>query len=122
MSAESVAYSLLTADGAVAALVSTRVYPDFIPQERDLPAVAVTRTETEYITTIHAGTPQAILATIEIWCLASTRLGAENLADAVIDALTGSPGGFMPQGRRPEFEAGPPEQHATVLTMQYWEL
>jgi hypothetical protein len=54
MSAETVAYAALSAAAAVTTLVSTRIYPDFVPQEKTLPAVAINRAATEYITTIHS--------------------------------------------------------------------
>lgn len=121
MSAESQAYAMLSADDDIVALVVDRVYPDFVPQDNALPAVAIIRTETDYVTTIHSGEPVAIQVTLEIWCLAATRLVADQLADTAMVTMTGSPGGFVPVGRRPETETGPPVQFATVLSLVCWE-
>lgn len=122
MSAESLAYSLLSADDDIIALVNDRIFPDFVPQDKTLPAIAIIRTETIYVSTIHSGEPVAIQVTLEIWCLAATRLAADQLADTAMVTMTGSPGGFVPAGRRPETETGPPVQFATVLSLVCWEL
>lgn len=117
MSAETVAYDLLKNAVPVTSLVSTRIYPDFVPEEKTLPAVAIARANTEPVNTIHSHVPAGALVTLEIWCMASTRAGAEALADAVLAALTGCE---EVQNRTPEFdaEAG---VFATVLTVVFLE-
>lgn len=103
MSAETVAYAALNAASAVTGLVSTRIYPDFVPQEKDLPAVAINRAATEFINTIHGSAPLGSIATLEVWCMASTRSAAEAVADAVVATLAAA--GFSITNRAPEFDA-----------------
>ncbi len=119
MSAETSAYSALSGAGAVTALVDTRIYPDFVPQEKTLPAIAIARTETEYVTTIHSGTPVAAEVTLDVHCMAATRAGAEALADAALAALGAAT--FTLQGRTPQFDPEGPELFSTVLTVNFWE-
>ena len=57
MAAEQDVYDALRNAAAVTAVCSTRIYPDVIPQEKALPAVAYVRAGTEFVTTIHTGTP-----------------------------------------------------------------
>lgn len=113
MSAETVAYAALSAAPAVTGLVSSRIYPDFVPQEKTLPAVAINRAATEYITTIHASTPLGAIATLEVWCMASTRSAAEALATAVVATLAAAQ--FSITNRAPEFDAET-EVFAAVIT------
>lgn len=86
MSAESTLYGWLDADAGLAALVGERIYPDVIPQDQPLPAVAFARTQTEPIATIH-GTVPASFVGMQIQCWAATRAIAEQVADAVVAAL-----------------------------------
>lgn len=90
MSAETQLYSTMTAAAGVTALVGQRVYPDVIPQESDLPAIAYQRTGTEFQNTIHGGSPLGQTTTLEIMCVAETRHGANGLAQAVVAALAGT--------------------------------
>jgi hypothetical protein len=92
-------------------LVGTRVYPDFVPEERALPAIAVARANTEYISTIHSVTPLGSIVTLDVWCMAESRAAAEDLGTKAAAALTT----FTLQNRTPEFdsESG---VYATVLT------
>jgi hypothetical protein len=90
MSAETDLYAVLSGAAGVTALVSTRIYPDVVPEEATLPAIAYQRTSTEYSTTIHGGAPVAETPTIEITCVATTRPGANAVANAVIASLAGT--------------------------------
>lgn len=116
MSAEALAYDALSGAAPVTALVATRIYPDFVPQEKTLPAVAIARANTEYINSIHSNVPLATVATMEIWCMAAKRVEAEALANAVVAALTA----FSVRNRSPEFDAEA-EVFATVLTVSVLE-
>jgi hypothetical protein len=119
MSAETQLYSTLSAAAGVTAIVSLRIYPDFIGQEIACPAIVQRRMETEYVTTIHTNAVQASRVTLEIWCMVLTaRADAEALADAVESALATSQ--FTPVGRRPEFD-NETETFATVLTVRIWQ-
>ncbi len=117
MSAETEIYTALSAAAPVTALIGTRLYPDFLTQEITLPAVVYQRAGTEPVLTIHNNTQVAARATMELWSLAATRIGAEGLADVLRNAL---PPSFVLTDRRPEFD----EQtltYSTVLTCDFWE-
>lgn len=118
MSAESDAYSAVIGYPAAAALVGDRVYPDFVPLEKALPAVAITRVDTEYINTIHGDAPVGSAVTLEMWCMAESRLESITLADTV--ELAAAAAGFLVVGRRPEFD--PEADYAvTVVTVRVWQ-
>src|SRR5574340_866601 len=114
MKAETVAYDTLIANSTVAGMVGNKVYPDFVPAEKTLPAVAITRTNTEPLKTIHSNIALAYNVTLEMWCLHSSRALAEELADAV--ELASAPAGFSLEKRVPEFDAEA-VVWATVLTV-----
>lgn len=82
MSVESIFYAAMVAAPSVAALVSDRVYPDFVPQEEPLPAICFARSVAEFINTIH-GTVAAESVTLEVTCLAENRSDADAIAEAV---------------------------------------
>ena len=117
MSAETAIYSTLIAAPSVTAIVSQRVYPDFLSQEIVLPAIVNQRDETEYVTTIHSGLSLGERINMDTWCLAATRIGADTLADVVENALPA--GEFYPIARRSEFD---PETQtfAAIITTSIW--
>ena len=117
MSAETLIYSTLSGAAGVTAIVSLRIYPDFLAQEITLPAIVNQRSGSEYVNTIHSGVPAAIKVTMDTFCLASTRIGAEILADAVETALPA--GSFRVSGRRPEFDAET-LTFAAIITSEVW--
>ncbi len=87
MSAETELYAALSGASAVTALVSTRIYPDVVPQEQTVPAIAYARTDTEYLTTIHSAVPLGQFVSLEVVCMAEARDDADAVADAAITAL-----------------------------------
>lgn len=102
MSAESTLYDTLKADAGVLAIVGptadvARIYPDVIPQDADVPAIAFVRVDTEYVSTVHAAAPLGSSATLEVSCVELTREKADVLALAVIAAA--GPVGFLVLGR-----------------------
>lgn len=115
MSAETTLVSALTGDAAVSARVGTRIYPDVIPQEQAVPAIAYSRAETEGFFTIHSATPIAERVVFEVFCLDDERAVAESLADEASAALAGAR--FIARNRRFEFD---PDNglYATVLTVE----
>jgi hypothetical protein len=116
VSAESDLYTALSGAAAVTAIVSTRIYPDVVPQEQTIPSVAFARIGTQYERTIHSATPIMQTATLEIACMDDKRADAEALADAVVTAAAGS--GFRVMDRRAELDS---ENGiwATVLTVEH---
>lgn len=117
LSAETLIFGTLTANGPLTALVATRIYPDFLSQEITLPAIVTQRVESEYVNTIHTGAAAATRITMDTWCLAATRIGAEALADAVEVALPA--GLFVLTDRRIEFDPDT-ETFAAVVTSKIW--
>ena len=89
MSAESQLYSLLSANAGVAALVSTRVYPDLIPEKVAIPYIGFERTGSAPATTLE-GSVLAERVDIVIACWSATRIQANQIADAVRAALAGT--------------------------------
>ncbi len=86
MSAESTLYSLLSGNAGVTALVASRIYPDLVPEEKTPPYIGYEQTGSEPVTDI-AGTILARIPRFTIACWATTRIGAEAIADAVSSAL-----------------------------------
>lgn len=121
MSAETLINAALLAAAPVTAVVgagaNARIYPDFLAQEIVLPGLVNQRAETEFVNTIHTGVPVASRITMETWCLAETRIAAEQLADLVEPALSSAD--FRIVGRRPEYDAET-LTYATVVSSEVW--
>lgn len=116
MSAESQVNTTLNAYAGLTAVVAARIYPDFLAQEIALPAVVYQRGGTEYVTTIHNGTPLDARVTMELWCLATSRDRAETLANLVELAIANT---FLPIDRRPEFDDAS-ATFSTVISVTVW--
>lgn len=116
MSAETTLNAALKAAPAVTALVGQRIYPDNVPQEQAPPYVAFTRSGTEYVGTIH-GTVVGSKASLEVWCMSSSRKEAEAIADAIETAAAAAK--FIPTGRRAEFDSEA-EMWGAVLSVDFW--
>jgi hypothetical protein len=116
VSAETALYSALSGAAPVTAIVGSAIYPDIAPQEVSLPCIAFSRTDTQYINTIH-GSAAASIATLETWCMATGRADAEALADAALSAAQAA--GFTAIGRRTELDVES-EVWATVLAVEYF--
>lgn len=86
MSAETALYAALSGAAPVTAIVALRIYPNEIPEEQDVPAIAYERVATEPFNTIH-GTTVAETADFEITCVAEDRDVADDLADKAKAAL-----------------------------------
>lgn len=122
MSAESSLYATLNADATVLSLIGiagaspaeARVYPDVIPEGKDLPAIAYQRISTEYIQTVDGASPIGETATLEVTCVARTRTAADSVADAVQNAA-GSAGFYLVERGSQQVEDQ--QVWATTLTM-----
>lgn len=121
MSAETDLYTTLKAASGVTNLVggssSPRIYPDLAPQEATLPCVGYQRVGTEITGTLSSAVV-ATKATLDVWCMAATRLAAEGLADAVQTACAAA--WYTPTARRSEYDPDA-ALWAAVLTVDYWE-
>lgn len=86
MSAESDLYSILAGSAGVTALVSTRIYPDALPEDAIYPAIAFVRSTSDpvYAISNHYYGEDAELS---IGCWGKTRTSADQVAEAVILAL-----------------------------------
>lgn len=115
MTPEDKLYSALNVAG-VTALVGTRVYPDSIPQDKALPAVAYGRQPSEALMTLSTEIA-AERAVFEVYCVASTRTAAEAVGEAVRAALLLA--GMPPVSRRAEFDLEN-LHYAAVLTAHIW--
>jgi hypothetical protein len=93
-------YGKLTATTAVAALISTRVYPSQAVQFAAFPLVAYDVTDSEYDQT-YAGPSGLSSHVITLSCVGLTHDSAEAVAEAVITAVnaaTGTWGGVIVRG------------------------
>lgn len=105
MSAESALYAILSGSSGVTALVGARVYPDVIPQDQALPAIAYARSGTEPVVTIH-GTVEAEFAQMSVQCWAESRTSAEQVAQAVSTALSAAGEAYTNRGVLFDQDAG----------------
>lgn len=88
---EEAVYAILTGDAGVAALAGDRVYPQEIPQDVALPAVAYARVSTRRARR-HGGAGvgrRLARARVQVNCEAGTYGAAKGLAAAVVGALDG---------------------------------
>lgn len=86
MNAETRLYEILTAHAPLAALVSTRIYPDAMPENTTYPAIVFARASTEPIVML-SGVADGELATLTVESWSKTRSAAADVADAVQSAL-----------------------------------
>lgn len=86
MSAESALYAALSGLPGLTALVSTRIYPDIIPEDAILPAVVTARQGTEPVIGIGgAQFGEFVQMIVSGW--APTRTLAESVGDQIAEAL-----------------------------------
>ena len=83
---EAAIYSILSGDAGVAALVSTRIYPFFLPQECNLPAITYYRAATDRESAFMTD-PGYANVRISIDILAASASSAMDVAEAVRSAL-----------------------------------
>lgn len=94
MSAESALYAALSGLPGLTALVSTRIYPDVIPEDAAMPAVVTARIGTEPVIGI-GGSKFGEFAQMTVSAWAPTRTLAESVGDQIAEALrvAGNPAG-----------------------------
>jgi hypothetical protein len=91
MNIEEALYSKLTGDAGVAALVVARIYPNVVPQDIAMPAVAYQRISTVR-DMAHDGPTGVAHARFQFTISASTYSSARNVANAIRVALDGFSG------------------------------
>mgnify|MGYP000949950111 CR=1 FL=1 len=96
MSAETELYAVLAAAAGLTALVSTRIYPDAIPEDSALPAVVYSRASTDPVLSV-SGQKFAETARFQITAWDKTRTSSAAVADQVRGHLRQP----HAQGRRP---------------------
>ena len=117
MSAETLIYSALSASAGLAAIVSTRIYPDVLPEKVEYPAVVFSREKTTPYYTIH-GELIASDVGLQIGCWGNTRTEADSVAVAAISALAVA--GISHQGQNAGYD---PETDlfASVIEVEIFE-
>lgn len=86
MSAETELYTALSGLAALTALVSTRIYPDVIPEDAIMPAVVTARQSTEPVISI-SGVKLGEFAQMTVSGWAATRTLSESIGDQITEAL-----------------------------------
>jgi hypothetical protein len=90
MRAEQTLYAALTADAGIQALIGEKIFPDVRPAETGkVPCIVYTRTDTEIVRGIN-GAVLVKRALLQVACLATLRLAAEELADLVATLIVAS--------------------------------
>lgn len=116
MSAESDLYAVLAGYAPLVALVSTRIYPDTIPEDKPLPAV---------VYSVEAATPEACLDSsiaaiatrFRIAGWGTTRTSASGVGDQIVAALLAI--GVPYDNRFSGFDAEV-GQYADVIEITWW--
>lgn len=85
---EEAVYSRLNGNAGVSAIVGTRIYPEKIPQEATLPAVAYARISARRARS-HSGPGGLARPRIQVTCVAASYSEAKALAAATRKALDG---------------------------------
>ena len=104
---EEAVYSRLSGNASVAAIVSTRIYPQKIPQEAALPAVAYSRISATRVKA-HAAPTGLARARVQVTCVAASYSVVKGLATAVrkaLEGVMGTVGGVTVQGSWLETDA-----------------
>lgn len=89
MSLDTKLYTLLSGDSAVAALVSTRIYPVLAPQGAALPMVIFTRISSGREYTL-SGATGLENPRVQIDCYSETYSEAKSVSEAVVAAIRGA--------------------------------
>lgn len=105
MSVESDFYALLSGAAGVTTLVSTRIYPDAMPEDVAYPAVVFSRSTTE-IERLLDNSIATVRYELEVNCWAKTRTTADAVADAIAAALVNSQYDLMGQSAGFDAETG----------------
>lgn len=116
MSAETDIYAAMAASPELAGLVAARIYPDSIPEECALPAIAFVRAGGEKF----YGLDNALHAErvrMRVVCWAETRTAANEVGDAVTDALVAA--GLPPATPDADYAESVGE-FASVIETDWW--
>lgn len=117
MSAESELYAALSGHAALTALVSTRIYPDAIPEDQPLPAV-VYSTEAATPEWCLNDTAAATAYRFRIVAWSTTRTSAKAVGDAIVAALLANGVPYYNRFSGFDAEIG---QFADVVEITWWD-
>lgn len=84
---EAAVYSILTADSTLSALVGTRIYPNVVPQDVTLPAVAYQRISTSRVYSHSPGVSQLARPRFQFTSVARSYSDVKAVANALRGAL-----------------------------------
>ena len=117
MSAETMIYSALSGFAGLTAIVSTRIYPDVLPEKTVYPAVVFSRETTAPIRSI-SGQYFGSDVSLQVGCWSSTRTQADAVGAQVAAALVAA--GIYPKGKNSGYD---PETDlfATVIEVDVLE-
>lgn len=117
MIAEESLYSLLSGTAGITALVSTRIYPDALPETVTYPAIVFSRASTDPVPSIsNINFGSDVILNVSAW--GTTRTSVDAIAVAVASAVLGT--AFYMQQREAGFD---PETglFASVVTVSVFE-
>ena len=118
MSSESDLNSALTSRAGLTALVSTRIYPDAIPEGDALPVVVYQRASTSRVTTIGSVTAaETVRFLVTVW--SDTRAAAEVTADQVEAALAAAGNPIVDRSAGFDAECG---LYAVTVDCDWWHV
>lgn len=118
MSSESDLYSALTSRAGLTALVSTRIYPDAIPEGDALPVVVYQRSSTSPVTTIGSVTvAETVRFSVTAW--SDTRASAESVADQVAAAMAAAGNPMVDRSAGFDAECG---LYAVTVDCDWWHV
>ena len=115
MSAETEFRALLAANAGLAALVSTRIAQNAVPQGAVFPLVVFTASHNPSYGLDSAPLDDEVTFSVQCW--AATAVQADAVADAVDTALAGSAGIVTDRSSAYDQELG---ADCTALTIQWW--
>ena len=88
MAAEDSLYTLLSGNAGVTALVSTRIYPDVLPENCTYPAIVYSTQRTAFLLLDGSSAGNDVAINLQAW--AKTRVSAAQVSAAVVTALSGT--------------------------------
>ncbi len=112
MSVEQDIYAALSADAPLQSRVHGRVHIDKRDQDEALPSVVYQRAQTEFLNSL-SGVVLATTTTIGIAAVGESREQAEDVADAILTAVTGD---FTPRNRISDYS---PETEVYITTITF---
>lgn len=115
--AETIIYSALSGWPALHAAVDFHIYPDEAPEGQPPPFVVFERANSQPIYTIH-GQLIAQEVSMNVYCVAATRLQADSIGNTAIDAMRAA---GVVSSQRVGIHDPDTGSDACVLTFDVWE-